>query len=173
MTKIAMGVLGGLVLGLAACAGTAHRPVGGVTAAQQFEKLKTLEGTWVSAEDSEMPGTIEYHVIGGGSSLQETLFRGTPHEMVTMYHLDGDQLMLTHYCAAGNQPTMRAQPAADLSEIRFDFLRLSNGDPRKDMHMHDAVLNIGDDGHLRAAWASWEGGKPSEFTARMDMIRAQ
>jgi hypothetical protein len=29
--------------------------------------------------------------------------------MVSAYHLDGEDLLLTHYCIANNQPTLRAQ----------------------------------------------------------------
>ena len=43
---------------------------------------------------------------GGGSAVTETLFPGTAHEMMSVYHMDGDDLVLTHYCAGGNQPRM-------------------------------------------------------------------
>jgi hypothetical protein len=120
-----------------------------------------------------MPGTVVYRVVGGGSSLQEQLFPGEPHEMVTMYHLDGDQLVMTHYCAAGNQPTMRAAPANDPATIRFEFVSLSNGDPSTSMHMHEATFTFGDDGHLRSTWTGWEGGKPGGHSVAMDLVRAQ
>ena len=159
--------------GLGACARTRGRPAGSVTAAQQFEKIKSLEGTWKTVPGSPMEATIVYRAVGGGTTVQETIFPGAPHEMVTMYHLDGDTLMLTHYCAAGNQPTMRALPSNDPSEIRWEFVRLSNGDPAKDMHMHDAVVRFGDDGHVRARWSGWENGKPGGHDAELETVRTQ
>jgi hypothetical protein len=160
------------VLAAAACASPAARPAGSVSAADQFAQMKSLVGTWETTPESPMQGKVVYSVVGGGSSVVESLFPGQPHEMMSVYHLDGDQLMMTHYCAAGNQPTMRALPGPDVSEIRFEFVSLSNGDPSKDNHMHDAVLRFDDDGHLRPAWQGWDGGKPAEEPARMDLQRA-
>lgn len=159
-----------LALSLAACASQA-RPAGSVTAEQQFEKLKTLAGNWKTAPESGMQGTIRYRVVGNGTAVQETIFPDTPHEMVTMYHVDGGELVMTHYCAAGNQPMMRAVPAPDLSQIRWEFVRLSGGDPAKDMHMHEGTLAFAGDGKLRAHWQSWEGGKPGEFAADLVLVR--
>ena len=36
---------------------------------------------------------------------------GTPHEMITMFHMDQAELLATHYCSAHNQPRMRAVPS--------------------------------------------------------------
>jgi hypothetical protein len=58
----------------------------------------------------------------GGSVVMETMMAGTDYEMINMYHLDGDDLVLTHYCAGGNQPTMRLDRAkATATELPFVF----------------------------------------------------
>lgn len=168
---VAVSFAGAAALSAAGCASHA-RPAGSVTAEQQFEKLKTLAGTWVAAPSSGMKGSVVYRVVAAGSAVEETVFPKSEHEMVTMYHLDGGELVLTHYCALGNQPAMRAAPANDLSSIRFAFVRLGNGDASKDMHMHEGVLTFGDDGHLRSKWSAWENGKPGEFQAEFDLVRA-
>jgi hypothetical protein len=74
----------------AAPAGAAAAP--GKPASASLERLKTLAGEWVAAEDGD--------------------------EMVTVYHADGPDLVLTHYCLEGNQPRMRAKGAQG---SRFDF----------------------------------------------------
>jgi hypothetical protein len=74
-----------------------------------FEKLKGLAGTWsgpVGTVDGPK-GTVRYEVVSGGSAVMEVLFPGDPHEMRSMYHLDRGDLVMTHYCSAGNQPRMR------------------------------------------------------------------
>lgn len=161
--------------GAAGCAGVGGGAarLDGDGARARFAKLKSLEGSWTSAPGSESPVALDYRVVGSGSAVHERIFVGTPYEMVTMYHMDGDDLVLTHYCAAGNQPRMKAVATADPSEVAFRFAGLSNGNPSKDMHMHDGTLWIGADGRLRSKWVGWEGGKPGNHTVEFEFVRAQ
>jgi len=140
----------------------------------QLERLKKLAGDWSGrAGDGkeQFDAKVTYRVTAQGSTVVETFFAGTPHEMVTMYHLDGDALVLTHYCAAGNQPRMRARPGADPSRIVFDFRDGTNLDASRDMHMHAAALEILADDHIRSEWTSYQGGKPAG-SANFDLRRA-
>jgi hypothetical protein len=132
-------------------------------AQQQLERLKSLAGTWTgkaghgsSAQDT----TVVWRVTSGGHAAMETIDPGTPHEMVTLYHLDGGKLVLTHYCAAGNQPTMRAVRSSGPDAIAFDFVRGSNMKPG-DMHMHAARISFVGPDRLDTEWTSWQGGKPA------------
>ena len=85
------------------------------TASQRFEALKKLAGDWVEVgKDGKLTDKVvsTLRVTSGGTAVQETIFPGSDHEMVTMYHLDGADLVLTHYCMLGNQPRMRTNRAA-------------------------------------------------------------
>jgi hypothetical protein len=155
----------------------AERPVDPAVARAQFERIKGLAGEWSGAfgEGAEAgTGETRFRVTAGGSTVEETLFPGTPHEMITMYHLDGGQLVLTHYCAAQNQPRMVARSGAadrDAKTIRFDFAGLGNGDPTRDGHMHEAEITI-DGNSLKTAWTFYQDGKPAEV-ARFDLKRKE
>jgi hypothetical protein len=92
--------------------------------------------------------------------VHETIFPGQPHEMVTVYHLDGKDLLLTHYCAAGNQPKMKHDPKAKENELKFDFVGGTNLDPKKDMHMHEGLITIIDDDNIQWSWVGYLDGKP-------------
>jgi len=125
------------------------------TASPAFEKLKGLVGEWVAAEDGEMmkKGDLvaRYALTAAGTALVETVFPGSAHEMVTVYHADGGDLVLTHYCMEGNQPRMRARNAAP---PRFDF-QFDGGtslDPRHDRHMHQATLELLGADEIRSQW---------------------
>src|SRR5258708_405565 len=76
------------------------------SAADQFEVLSRLEGTWESDKPGEdgKPQVVIFHTTSGKSVVMETMFPGSGHEMLNTYHLDGDALVMTHYCAMGNQP---------------------------------------------------------------------
>jgi hypothetical protein len=162
----------GLVGGLLSSASAAE-PNDAKRASAAFERLKKLEGEWVgkaSHGDGEFDVKIVYKVISGGSAVQENLFPESEHEMVTMYHLNKGELMLTHYCACGNQPRMKGAPSQDGSKLTFTFLDGTNMDPAVDMFMHDATIELVDDDHLKSEWVAYQEGKQLS-TAKFDVKR--
>src|SRR5437867_4427581 len=61
--------------------------------ASPFDVLKQLAGDWagkIRHGANEHDATVSYKVTSGGSAVVETLLAGTEHEMVTVYHQDGD-----------------------------------------------------------------------------------
>lgn len=149
-------------------AGQAH-------AAAVFEKFKGLAGSWkgeMGEGEKKSVMNVDYRVTGGGSAVEETLFRGTPHEMVTLYHLDGPRMILTHYCAAGNQPTMLLVPGDDAAKPRFEFLRATNLPDPKAGHMHRAAFDLSQAGRVTARWTFFHEGQPGE-EAVIDVRRTE
>src|SRR5204863_2711625 len=89
----------------------------------EFERMKTLVGTWQGKADmghGPMDMTVKYRIMAGGSVLEERVFEGTPHEMTTMYYDQDGKLALTHYCVMGNRPGMLLKSSNDKS-IQLDF----------------------------------------------------
>ena len=134
-------------------------------AAEQLERLKSLAGTWTGkathpGSPAGMDTTVTWRVTSGGSAVMETIDPGSDHEMVTLYHLDGGKLVLTHYCASGNQPTMRLVKSGDPRTLAFDFARGTNMKPG-DMHMHALRIQFVEEGAVTTEWTSWKDGKPA------------
>jgi hypothetical protein len=102
-----------------------------------------------------------FKVTAAGSAVHETIFPGTPHEMVTLYHLQGKDLVLTHYCAAKNQPRMKADPKAPANTLAFRFVDGANIDPKKDMHMHEGSITFLNNDTIEWTWQGWANGKPA------------
>src|ERR1700722_13088585 len=97
-----------------------------------LDKLKKLTGTWVEADKDGKPTDKVVSVIkvtASGSAVTETLFPGQPMEMVSVYHKDGADLVMTHYCALGNQPRMKADPKSPANQIKWVFVGGTNLDP--------------------------------------------
>ena len=132
--------------------------------ASALEKLMALAGVWVEVEPKTGPaGAVaeSYRVTGAGSALVSTLAGGTPYEMVSVYHRDGNDLVMTHYCAAQNQPRMRAK-AFTGNVLAMDFDGGTNVDPAKDMHIHAVRIEFLGPDEIRETWIGWKGGKPEE-----------
>jgi hypothetical protein len=139
-----------------------------------FEKIKSLAGDWevtpVDGKQEVHSGTVSYKVTSGGSAVQETLMAGTPHEMVTMYFLDGDDLALTHYCVLHNRPHMRAEPQTAADKLVF---KCKAGDKiEKEDHMHQVTFAFIDADHFRTEWVMYKDGKP-DSTHSFDLKRKQ
>lgn len=78
--------------------------------------------------------------------------------MITMFHLDGDRLLMTHYCGAGNQPRMKAT-SADGKSIAFDFVDATNLASPDAGHMKRMVLTMVDANHHTEEWTFEDHGK--------------
>ena len=139
------------------------------TTTERFDKLKALAGDWTKS-GGEGAVDATYRVTAGGSAVIETLFPGTPHEMVTVYTVDKGNLVLTHYCAEGNQPHMKADRAGDASSIFFKFDGAGNLKSPNDGHMHEATFAFKDANHITSTWQFYKDGKPGE-KAEFNLVR--
>ena len=108
------------------------------TASPEFERMKTLVGSWTGKADmgqGPIDMTIQYRLLAGGSVLEERCFAGTPNEMVTMYYDQDGKLAMTHYCVLGNRPAMKLK-SSDAKTIKFDFDTACGVNPARESHMH-------------------------------------
>jgi hypothetical protein len=126
----------------------------GLSPKQAFQQLKKLAGTWEMKGPNGETLKVIYKVSGAGNTLIETQFPDQAMEMVSVYHMDGDKLMMTHYCAAGNQPTMVYKPGKDPKVLFFDFVRGSNMKPA-DMHIHTAKIMLKGADEIQSDWTGY------------------
>jgi hypothetical protein len=121
-----------------------------------FEKLRKLAGKRTPAmtkADGEKTN-VEYRVTAAGTTIIETMFAGEPHEMVTVYTLDGDSIAATHYCAGGNQPHMRMNAAkSNANELVFDFVSITG--KKADSHIKSVRFEFDGD-KVQEVWSSTE-----------------
>jgi hypothetical protein len=168
--------IGGLILlAFAVAARGEDKPKAPADTHPGLERMKKLAGTWVEADKDGKPTDKVMSIIkvtAGGSAVQETLFPGQSHEMVSVYHRDGADLVMTHYCVLGNQPRLKADPKSPSNQIRFLFVGGTNLDPAKDMHMHEGAITFVDDDHIEVGGVGWVGGKPNpDQCCQMKLVR--
>jgi hypothetical protein len=154
--------------------------------AKAFAQLKTLAGTWegpvtVNPPQAEMASDSRMHltmrVTSRGNALvhemQEAGSADDPTKNdhpVTMFYLENDRLMLTHYCDAGNRPRMMAKALPDGKSVEFTFLDVSGGTEYG--HMNHALFTVIDANHHTEDWTYlMPGEKPVH--AHMDLQRAK
>jgi len=154
-------------------------------AQKAFTELKALAGKWdatITTEpkmpqiDQGGPAQVTMRVTSRGNSLVHEMYDPQhPNEPshfdhpVTMFYVDGDRLVLTHYCDAGNRPRMAAR-ASDGKTIEFDFVDVTGN--MKHGHMEHALFTFIDADHHTEDWTfMMPGDKP--VRAHLDMKRAK
>jgi hypothetical protein len=129
-----------------------------------LQPLKKLVGTWqgnAKMGDKTLPLTITYESTAGGTAISERMFPGTPHEMLSVYTVEGDGLAMTHYCALGNHPKMTLKKA-DAHSLSFEATGGEGLRSPSEMHMHAMTVAWTDGDHIRETWTSFDQGKPKD-----------
>ena len=135
--------------------------------ASGFASLKNLAGQWEAKDEKGNPAITTWKLVSGGSALMEQM----PHDsMVTMYHMDNNRLLMTHYCSAMNQPRMQAEVSPDGKTIVFSFVDGTNIAKPTDGHMQKMVLTMQDQNHFSEKWTfageGKENTKTNEYTRK-------
>ena len=145
----------------AAASGGSARGTPPLTAAQVqsvYERFRALDGAWTGTSTKGWTDAVTYRTVADGSAVMET--SDLAHEgttMVTMIHPDGDRLLLTHYCAAHNQPRLQAS-RVDGNEVTFTFLDGTNLPSRDTGHMDKVLVRFEDGDHVTARWSWYQDG---------------
>jgi hypothetical protein len=126
-------------------------------AQKSFEQLKSLSGSWEGKTSSGEPVQVDFRATSMGSALMSEI-KGK-EDMITMFNLDGERLLMTHYCGAGNQPRMLASASLDGKTITFDFLDATNLASPDAGHMRHVVISILDANHHTEEWTFVDHGK--------------
>jgi hypothetical protein len=180
VNKICSVILGSLVLVLGSVAPGLEgaESTDAKSAGAAFEKLKGLAGTWhaLGTEGKKKRTTYEF-VVSGSTLLERYVDESMPSgsEMLTLYHLDGGRLVLTHYCMAGNQPRMRMETAsfdAAAGELQFEFMDATNLKSPADGHMHRARFRFEGPDQFTTEWEFFENDKPA-FSEVVRMARVK
>jgi hypothetical protein len=130
-----------------------------------LEPLKFLIGTWEGKATDGKPVRVTYELTSGGSAIEETIVKDKDPNMKTLYHVDGNRLMLTHYCSLGNQPRMAADiPKGEFKKLQFAFVDASNLASPNDPHMHTVAFNVQDRDHMTQDWVLSQDGKEMTHT---------
>jgi hypothetical protein len=137
-------------------------------AQKSFDKMKTLAGSWEGhvttvPQAPEIDGKLMQVSLRatsmGNALMHEMTGAGRPDDPITMLYLDGDRLLLTHYCDAGNRPRMTGKISPDGKTVEFDFLDVAGSTEHG--HMHHAVFTIIDANHHTEDWTyMMPGDKP-------------
>jgi len=129
-----------------------------------FEHLTSLVGEWEGTQDGTQM-RLTYTLTADGSALMEE-FRAGKTVMVTMFTVDGDHLIATHYCSAGNQPQMMTKAITDPSakSLTFSLSHVYGMKTPGDWHNTGLTITLEDKEHLTQVWTYEYNGKTGTNT---------
>lgn len=131
-----------------------------------LERFKSMVGTWEGKSPTGDTSEVTYQLEAGGTTVMADM-RMSSESMVSMYYVDGNQLLMTHFCPSNNQPRMRAIISPDLKTVTFDFLGATNLAGPQAGHMHRAVFLFSDAEHYTEEWTWKKGDKDLKFHFEM------
>jgi hypothetical protein len=144
----------------------AKEPMQKINAPPAFERLKGLVGSWQGAAKGHEGMVTSFELVANGSALVERLAPAPDEVMVNVYHPDGDAVVMTHYCSAGNQPRMRCKKDGTSLEFTLDDItNWKDGETR----MSAITVAFVDADHMNEIWTSDQG--PEKGSMTMQFVR--
>jgi len=140
-------------------------------AQKSFDQMKSLAGSWQGTVDGK-PMQVSLRVTSMGNALiHEMKMDGRADDPITMLYVDGERLLLTHYCDAGNRPRMAATMTPDGKTVDFHFLDVANYNSKQGGYMQHAVFTTLDANHHTEDWTYLAQGKL--VNAHLDLQRTK
>jgi hypothetical protein len=138
----------------------AQHPITKAESRAVYDRFKKLAGIWEGNSTKGWTERENVRVIAGESAVLFDSFDAHPGEaMLTLVHMDGDRLMLTHYCIAKNQPRLAATSISDDGRtVTFTFLDATNLASRDVGHMDKVRFEFADENHYASQWTWYQNG---------------
>jgi hypothetical protein len=136
---------------------------------KSFDLLKGMEGNWQGKSSDGRSVQVSFRMTAGGSALMSEIHGSGPENMITMFHMDGDRLLMTHYCGAGNQPRMKVV-ASDPKSVSFEFFDGTNIGPG-DGHMQHVTFSQPDADHHVEEWVFLDHGKEMKELFTLERVK--
>ncbi|MGA7909480.1 MAG: hypothetical protein WCA16_18885 [Candidatus Sulfotelmatobacter sp.] len=152
-----------VAVALLACASVAFAQS---DAQKTLDRFKSMAGTWEGKDAKGGPVVDTYQITAGGTAVMGDNKMGE-EEMLSLFYVDGDRLLMTHFCPSGNQPRMKASFSPDLKTLTFRFLDATNLPDLQAGHMSNAVYVFNDADHYTEEWTWSKGGKDTVFHFEM------
>jgi hypothetical protein len=138
---------------------------------EAFDRLASLKGEWKGQIDG-VNTTLIYTLAANGSALMEECRPEKGPEMITMFTIDGDHLIATHYCSAKNQPQMATSAITDAQKpLVFSLVQVTGLKSADDWHNTGLTVIQEDNDHLTQEWSYQFKGKTGKNIFHFTRVR--
>ncbi len=139
-------------------------------ATDAFRKLQSLEGDWQGQTQQGEPVKSYISAIASHTAVMETVSVGG-EEMVSLYSVNANSILLIHYCASNHQPRMRAvPPSSAVQELVFSFEAAENLPSPAVGHERRLVIEFQDSDHITERWTWCHDGKDTDMVFHLSCV---
>jgi hypothetical protein len=131
-------------------------------AQKALDRFKSMVGPWAGKSAQGQPSEGTYRLMAGQTSVMAESIMGD-EAMTSLFYVDGDRLLMTHFCPSNNQSRMKATISPDGKTVSFDFLDTTNLASAQTGHLHRAVYVFLDPEHYSEDWTWKRDGKDAHF----------
>ena len=137
-----------------------------------FDNMKTLEGSWrgtimgISIDVTirlASSGTVILHEANTDAG-------GPPQHEITMFYVEADRLLATHYCDAGNRARFEGKMSADGKTSEFNFLDVA-GSTKGGLVKRLAITTVDGNKHVVEFTFIRPDGKPMELRGEFERTK--
>jgi hypothetical protein len=122
-----------------------------------FEIFKGFEGKWaIRSGQKTLPIEMTYESGSKGSIVTEQFGKE-----LSVFYRDGQSLLMTHFCNAGNQPRLRLRKNTRAGVFEFQMFDITNLQSADADHVERVVYKIIDDKTIDLEIV-WKKGKSEE-----------
>jgi hypothetical protein len=137
---------------------------------QAFQTLKAFVGDWQGVTESGRQFLVNYRLTANDTVLVESWTMSPTRQSMTVYHMDGEALIATHYCPQGNQPRLQYRPETSNERLHFTFRDSTNLPDPNVAHQHEFWIRRHADGTFARNETYVENGEPGSETATFTRI---
>ena len=138
---------------------------------EAFDRLTSLKGEW-KGEQEGVKIKVIYTLTANGSALMEEFRPESGRVMITMFTVDSDHLIATHYCSAKNQPQLVTSAITDVQKpLAFSLDRITGLKSPDDWHNTGLTVSQENSDHLTQEWTYQSKGKTGKTIFRFTRVR--
>ena len=170
--KILPALLICLAMAMCCATGVAQTTIPPSDAQKAFENMKKFTGSWQGTIMGISINVTIRLASSGTAILHEATTDGgnPPNHEITMFYVDGDRLLATHYCDAGNRARFEGKLSPDGKTSEFNFLDLA-GSMRGGLVKRMAFTVIDENKHVVEFTFIKPDGKPIELRGEFERTK--